>query len=272
VSHPAAGLFPRMSEEAFGALCDDIRNNGQREPITVTRHNELLDGRARWRACARVGVRPVTRRTNDDPWTTVMVLNAGTKGLDTGQLAMVAAKIPSPGPGMRGQLGLPPSRPTLAKALDIARTTLDRAANLREHATPALVQAAEDGLLPIYTAERVMNSLAADKQDEFVKRIRDGASHRLLAVAMGVERTTPGRTSALESNISIHRHRSVGVPALRATATALDALQMVMQGADGIDPNMSPQEAAEWADDLSKKRASLSRVIALLKERKDSTK
>lgn len=41
--HPYADIFPMMSDVEFAALCEDIKENGLRNPI--------LDGRNRWRAC-----------------------------------------------------------------------------------------------------------------------------------------------------------------------------------------------------------------------------
>ncbi len=60
--HPAADVFPMMSEEELKALGEDIRANGLKHPIIVwhppTRRDlaELIDGRNRLEAMERVGV------------------------------------------------------------------------------------------------------------------------------------------------------------------------------------------------------------------------
>ena len=59
--HPAAELFPRMSDEELKALTEDIRKNGLRVPI-VTWHDSdgqewLLDGRNQMDALEQLGYR-----------------------------------------------------------------------------------------------------------------------------------------------------------------------------------------------------------------------
>ena len=65
--HPAANIFPLMEGADFEALVADIAEHGQREAIVL--HDRLiLDGRNRYRACERIGLRPVTREwEGDDP-------------------------------------------------------------------------------------------------------------------------------------------------------------------------------------------------------------
>jgi len=56
--HPAADLFPMMKADELDALADDIKANGQQQPIAV--HRDLvLDGRNRLEACRRAGVPPI---------------------------------------------------------------------------------------------------------------------------------------------------------------------------------------------------------------------
>ncbi len=60
--HPAAALFPMVTQGELQQLADDIRKNGQREPC-VLHEEKLLDGRNRWAACRLAGVDPLVR-----PW------------------------------------------------------------------------------------------------------------------------------------------------------------------------------------------------------------
>jgi len=57
--HPAASIFPMMSDADIEALVADIRTNGQREPI-ITTEGMILDGRNRARACEMLGIAPIT--------------------------------------------------------------------------------------------------------------------------------------------------------------------------------------------------------------------
>jgi hypothetical protein len=49
-SHPAADLFPMMTDAEPDALGEDMLQHGQREPI-ILYHGQILDGRNRYRAC-----------------------------------------------------------------------------------------------------------------------------------------------------------------------------------------------------------------------------
>lgn len=55
--HPLCTLFPRMEGVDFQLLCDDIRDNGLREPITLC-DGMILDGGNRFRACENAGIQP----------------------------------------------------------------------------------------------------------------------------------------------------------------------------------------------------------------------
>ena len=55
--HPAAELFPLMSEPELRELGEDIKKNGLRSPIVVYKDNLLLDGRNRLDAMELVGVK-----------------------------------------------------------------------------------------------------------------------------------------------------------------------------------------------------------------------
>ena len=56
--HPAAAVWPMMSEEELDALAADIAANGQRAPIVVDSDGRVVDGRNRLEACRRAGMEP----------------------------------------------------------------------------------------------------------------------------------------------------------------------------------------------------------------------
>lgn len=94
--HPAANLFPMMSDQDIDALAKSIGEQGLRQPIIITEDGQLLDGRNRVAACSRAGVPPrheVYR--GDDPVAYVMALNMDRRHLTTGQKAMLALKLVS---------------------------------------------------------------------------------------------------------------------------------------------------------------------------------
>lgn len=59
--HEHAEYYPMLSEEQLEELAADIKENGQRDPITVTSDGILIDGRNRWEACKRLGIEPAIK-------------------------------------------------------------------------------------------------------------------------------------------------------------------------------------------------------------------
>lgn len=55
--HPIAADFPRPTDEEFQALLNDIKQNGQQEPILVFQ-KKVLDGWSRYRACRELKITP----------------------------------------------------------------------------------------------------------------------------------------------------------------------------------------------------------------------
>jgi len=78
--HPAADAFPVFDASRHAELVEDIREHGQREPITLC-DGMILDGRNRYRACIELGVTPKTREFNGDPWAYAWSLNGQRRDL-----------------------------------------------------------------------------------------------------------------------------------------------------------------------------------------------
>ena len=99
--HPVASLFPMIDDDALNALAEDIKKNGQREPILVAfldgrELNEpvVVDGRNRFKACEIAGVEPefsndyVMEPDEIGPW--VISHNLHRRHLTVSQKAAVA--------------------------------------------------------------------------------------------------------------------------------------------------------------------------------------
>ena len=93
-SHPAADAFPLMVGEEFDALCADIQEHGQREPI-VLYDGQIIDGRNRNRACLRLGIEPKFREweTGMSPEAFVVSANIMRRHLTPSQRAMLVARL-----------------------------------------------------------------------------------------------------------------------------------------------------------------------------------
>jgi hypothetical protein len=106
--HPAADIFPMLSNEELDDLAADIKANGLLQPLIVGVHGEdcvLIDGRNRREACRRAGVAPRVKELNGiDPVTYILATNVNRRHLTKGQRAMAVAKLyPDPEKGGRGK-------------------------------------------------------------------------------------------------------------------------------------------------------------------------
>lgn len=87
-NHPAADVWPMMDAKRYDELLADIREHGQREPITLC-DGMVLDGRNRYRACVDIGIDPVTREFSGDPWSLSWSLNGARRDLEDVRRALI---------------------------------------------------------------------------------------------------------------------------------------------------------------------------------------
>lgn len=178
--HPHAGIFPLLDGEEFRALVEDIRENGQREPITI-HDNMILDGRNRYNACLAAGIEPwvIGFRDGEDPLAFVISVNLHRRHLDESQRAMVAARIATLPLGAnqhRVGLGAPigaPSQPAVAATLKASRRSVQRARVVLDHGTPDLVAAADQGDIPVSQAAAIARE-EPSVQRNIVAKVKDG--------------------------------------------------------------------------------------------------
>ncbi len=173
--HPVADVFPMMTGEAFEFLKEDIRVNGQREPIVFWK-NMLVDGRNRLKACEELGLEPDESELMDetDPVAWVISHNLHRRHLSESQRAMVAAKLAKLKPGevgngrkVEGQIC--PSTESASKMLNVSKGSTKNAKKVIADGAEEVKQAVEFGELPV--------SVAAD----FVKQVPDKQEQAAIA-------------------------------------------------------------------------------------------
>lgn len=92
-AHKLAAYFPILEGDEFDLLVEDIKKNGQMEPI-VTYQGEVLDGWNRYRACESLGIVPITKEYDgDDPLSYVISANIRRRHMDVSQRAMLATEM-----------------------------------------------------------------------------------------------------------------------------------------------------------------------------------
>lgn len=89
--HPLSAAFPAMSADDFSALVEDIKTNGQREPIMVL-DGMVLDGWHRYSACEQLGIKAQTFTfpADKDPVAFVLSHNLHRRHLTASQRAEAA--------------------------------------------------------------------------------------------------------------------------------------------------------------------------------------
>jgi N6-adenosine-specific RNA methylase IME4 len=90
-AHPAAELFPMMSDAEIADLGADIKAQGQRRPIVIL-DGLILDGRNRYEACRRAGIEPRLEQWSGASSPTAYVLseNLQRRHLTVDQRALIA--------------------------------------------------------------------------------------------------------------------------------------------------------------------------------------
>lgn len=91
--HPLCTYFPRMAGAEFDALREDIRANGQREPI-VLHDGMILDGGNRYQACLDADIEPIFKAFDGDNIVSyVLSVNLHRRHLSAGQHAAIVASV-----------------------------------------------------------------------------------------------------------------------------------------------------------------------------------
>lgn len=145
-SHEYADLFPMMATADIARLAEDIRENGQANPI-VTYEGKILDGRNRYQACTMVGVDPqFTEYDGAEPLAFVVSHNLHRRHLSESQRGMVGAKLANLQKGGAGgfktdsaiALSPPVTQAQAAEMLNISRDTIKRSKAVLKNGIPEL--------------------------------------------------------------------------------------------------------------------------------------
>lgn len=171
--HPFADIFPLMSDDEFQKLVDDIRLNGQHEPIW-TYQNKIIDGRNRFNACQALKREPLFREWfgGGSLISFVVSLNLHRRHLNESQRAMVAAKLATMerghNPSIEGKL----SQNQASEMLNVSVASVERAAAVLKNALPEIVEQVEHGEMAVSKAAEIAK-LPKGKQKRLLKRGRD---------------------------------------------------------------------------------------------------
>jgi len=142
--HPAANLFPMMSDDELDSLGEDMLQRGQREPI-ILYNGQILDGRNRYRACVVKGIEPKFRsELVPDPYAFVATVNLHRRHLSEEQRGMIAARLATmkQGDNQHSPNG-ETSQAKAAELLKVSKRRVERSHEVIEKGVPDLVDAVE---------------------------------------------------------------------------------------------------------------------------------
>jgi ParB-like chromosome segregation protein Spo0J len=92
-AHPIANVWPMLDDDKLDELAEDIRQQGQLQPIW-TFDGMILDGRNRFEACRRAEIKPIIMEyKGDEPTAFAVSLNDRRRHMGKGALAAVAADL-----------------------------------------------------------------------------------------------------------------------------------------------------------------------------------
>lgn len=190
-SHEYADLFPMLGEKELQELADDIRNNGQHQPILKTEDGRILDGRNRLRACEIAGVQPhfkTFKGDDDEALRFVLSLNLTRRHLSDSQRAMIASTIATlrQGEKTNPQICGSESKVTQAAAAAMLNTSerqVQKATKVRREAPPDVVQSVVRGEMTLNAAERTTTKTVASKPADVPEAVPESVTQKDLKTA-----------------------------------------------------------------------------------------
>jgi len=160
--HPAANIFPLLSEAELSALAEDIKANGLVQPI-VRYKGQIIDGRNRFLACNLAEIEPKYTEWQGEgsPVSWVLSMNLRRRQLTDQQRAMVAARAKS------AFLSEKPSPDEVAKAKKKKESASDEPS--KKDVKKATMKAAE--MLGVSKGHVERASVVVDKGDESLVKV-----------------------------------------------------------------------------------------------------
>jgi ParB-like nuclease domain len=144
--HPAADIFPMMSDEELQSLAADIEANGLTYPIVTDAEGEtIIDGRNRFAACKLAKIKPTFVKLNgQDPLAYIVSANLQRRNLTKSQQAMAYVFVyPEGGTGGRGK-----NRPVTGQ---FSKQLISDARRIFRYSRPT-AEAVLSGTTPLYEA------------------------------------------------------------------------------------------------------------------------
>lgn len=161
--HPYSEVFPLLASPDLQALIADIKTNGLCEKIW-TYEGKILDGRNRFIACNKAGVKPrfqAFKGTDLEAIARVASANIHRRHLTESQLAMAATRIATLSTGRTAASQMLPgeaiTQTQAAEQFNVSRTSVQRARRVIDKGSKSLQQAVESGDVGLKKAAAVVD-------------------------------------------------------------------------------------------------------------------
>jgi hypothetical protein len=193
-AHELALVFPPMTEPEFAAFKEDIREHGQREPITLY-EGKILDGLHRYRACQELGLEPRVVRFEGNPRAAAQLVvgrNFHRRHLTTSQRAMVAAEMCKLRP--RGNTGNSPYLTAVQAStlMGVGEDLVKDAKRLLRHGDEDILRTVREGLQSVSAAAQEKKKKAGFTfLEQFAQRLDRALQGHSDRDAQAIYRATP---------------------------------------------------------------------------------
>jgi ParB-like chromosome segregation protein Spo0J len=187
-----------MNGDEFASLIESMKVVGQLTPI-YTHRGEVIDGRAKLRACQRLRIEPIIEKIDPslDPLDVVDALNLRRRHLTTAELAMAASRL---------NRRLPQDLATIG----ISKRSLEHADKVHRDGAPETIEAASDGKVALSLASRI-SDLPKQHQADKVQKIQEGKKSEVIAELKAIK---PVRKKAADERPTVKYQDETPTPDL----------------------------------------------------------
>jgi ParB-like chromosome segregation protein Spo0J len=212
-SHEYADLFPMMATSDIARLAEDIRENGQADPI-VTYEGKILDGRNRYQACLMVDVVPVfSEYEGTEPLAFVVSHNLHRRHLNESQRGMVGAKLANLQNGHRPPSAIalgqdPVTQKQAAEMLNIGVDSIKRSKTVLKSGIPEL----QDMQMSGEVSAKAASEVAKLPEEEQRKAVAGGVAGVKALAKKQSDSGTRSETSSESQEISHAEPKSDSSP------------------------------------------------------------
>ena len=157
--HAVANVFPRMSSTALERLRDDIKLNGQQEPIVLWK-GRVIDGRHRLEICTELQIEPKFIEIDPlvDPVAYAVSHNLHRRHLSESQRSLVANRLTSLKRSEQAKVQICTIE-AAAKIMSVSTRTVKSARKVETLGSKEVIEAVEKGELAVSTAARLVTQV-----------------------------------------------------------------------------------------------------------------